>query len=140
MLLCAVSVGKVHLNLFTFCWGLEVPEINNEHCQFIRLKNVKFKVSQSQALNTLDERMVSRLIVFIYIPMPINDVFSLQSIFSSCSFYKIILILLQCSLLCKTDSKNLVSLTQRSKLNKFVLLCKGKKHLSLKVRSCLFSL
>lgn len=32
-----------------------------------------------------------------------------------------------------TDSKNLVSLTQRSKLNKFVLLCKGKKHLSLKV-------
>ncbi|XP_059729128.1 uncharacterized protein LOC132341526 isoform X1 [Haemorhous mexicanus] len=33
----------------------------------------------------------------------------------------------------KTDSKNLVSLTQRSKLNEFVLLCKGKKHLSLKV-------
>ncbi|XP_041342147.1 uncharacterized protein LOC121363662 isoform X2 [Pyrgilauda ruficollis] len=32
-----------------------------------------------------------------------------------------------------TDSKNLVSLTQRSKLNEFVLLCKGKKHLSLKV-------
>ncbi|XP_018779636.1 uncharacterized protein LOC108963447 [Serinus canaria] len=31
------------------------------------------------------------------------------------------------------DSKNLVSLTQRSKLNEFVLLCKGKKHLSLKV-------
>ncbi|XP_068032038.1 uncharacterized protein [Anomalospiza imberbis] len=33
----------------------------------------------------------------------------------------------------KKDSKNLVSLTQRSKLNEFVLLCKGKKHLSLKV-------
>ncbi|KFW79079.1 hypothetical protein N305_02273, partial [Manacus vitellinus] len=32
-----------------------------------------------------------------------------------------------------TDSKNLVSLTQRSKLNEFVLLCKGKKRLSLKV-------
>ncbi|KFP02719.1 hypothetical protein N300_15530, partial [Calypte anna] len=32
-----------------------------------------------------------------------------------------------------TDSKNLVSLTQRSKLNEFVLLCKGKKHLALKV-------
>ncbi|XP_015507811.1 uncharacterized protein LOC107215924 isoform X1 [Parus major] len=32
-----------------------------------------------------------------------------------------------------TDSKNLVILTQRSKLNEFVLLCKGKKHLSLKV-------
>ncbi|XP_017588321.1 uncharacterized protein LOC104685182 isoform X2 [Corvus cornix cornix] len=31
------------------------------------------------------------------------------------------------------DSKNLVILTQRSKLNEFVLLCKGKKHLSLKV-------
>ncbi|XP_039585562.1 uncharacterized protein LOC120511943 isoform X3 [Passer montanus] len=31
------------------------------------------------------------------------------------------------------DSNNLVSLTQRSKLNEFVLLCKGKKHLSLKV-------
>lgn len=31
------------------------------------------------------------------------------------------------------DSKNFVSLTQRSKLNEFVLLCKGKKHLSLKV-------
>ncbi|XP_077027985.1 uncharacterized protein LOC143692204 [Agelaius phoeniceus] len=31
------------------------------------------------------------------------------------------------------DAKNLVSLTQRSKLNEFVLLCKGKKHLSLKV-------
>ncbi|XP_071281163.1 uncharacterized protein [Agelaius tricolor] len=31
------------------------------------------------------------------------------------------------------DSKNLVSLTQRSKFNEFVLLCKGKKHLSLKV-------
>lgn len=31
------------------------------------------------------------------------------------------------------DSKNVVSLTQRSKLNEFVLLCKGKKHLSLKV-------
>ncbi|CAN8220237.1 unnamed protein product [Coccothraustes coccothraustes] len=36
-------------------------------------------------------------------------------------------------LLGKKDSKNLVSLTQRSKLNEFVLLCKGKKHLSLKV-------
>lgn len=36
-------------------------------------------------------------------------------------------------LLGKTDSKNLVSLTQRSKLNEFVLLCKGKKHLRLKV-------
>ncbi|XP_068279021.1 uncharacterized protein [Nyctibius grandis] len=39
---------------------------------------------------------------------------------------------------CKTpvgikDSKNLVILTQRSKLNEFVLLCKGKKQLSLKV-------
>ncbi|XP_037981477.1 uncharacterized protein LOC119696041 isoform X2 [Motacilla alba alba] len=33
----------------------------------------------------------------------------------------------------KTDSKNLVSLTQRSKLNEFVLLCKGKKRLCLKV-------
>ncbi|RLW05217.1 hypothetical protein DV515_00005276 [Chloebia gouldiae] len=33
----------------------------------------------------------------------------------------------------KKDSKNLVSLTQRSKFNEFVLLCKGKKHLSLKV-------
>ncbi|XP_066196068.1 uncharacterized protein [Sylvia atricapilla] len=33
----------------------------------------------------------------------------------------------------KKDSKNLVLLTQRSKLNEFVLLCKGKKHLSLKV-------
>ncbi|XP_075595612.1 uncharacterized protein LOC142599396 isoform X2 [Balearica regulorum gibbericeps] len=32
-----------------------------------------------------------------------------------------------------TDSKNLVILTQRSKLNEFVLLCKGKKQLSLKV-------
>ncbi|XP_035749439.1 uncharacterized protein LOC118452204 isoform X2 [Egretta garzetta] len=32
-----------------------------------------------------------------------------------------------------TDSKNLVILTQRSKLNEFVLLCKGKTHLSLKV-------
>ncbi|XP_071436887.1 uncharacterized protein [Pithys albifrons albifrons] len=32
-----------------------------------------------------------------------------------------------------TDSKNLVSLTQRSKLNEFVLLCKGKKHLCLKL-------
>ncbi|KFV69155.1 hypothetical protein N307_09418, partial [Dryobates pubescens] len=32
-----------------------------------------------------------------------------------------------------TESNNLVILTQRSKLNKFVLLCKGKKHLSLKV-------
>ncbi|KAL2294395.1 hypothetical protein Nmel_008125 [Mimus melanotis] len=31
------------------------------------------------------------------------------------------------------DSKNLVILTQRSKLNEFVLLCNGKKHLSLKV-------
>ncbi|KAM8985242.1 uncharacterized protein PRD47_000653 isoform 1-T1 [Ara ararauna] len=31
------------------------------------------------------------------------------------------------------DSKNVVILTQRSKLNDFVLLCKGKKHLSLKV-------
>ncbi|XP_039947251.1 uncharacterized protein LOC120765996 [Hirundo rustica] len=31
------------------------------------------------------------------------------------------------------DCKNLVILTQRSKLNEFVLLCKGKKHLSLKV-------
>ncbi|KAK2513893.1 hypothetical protein Q9233_015286, partial [Columba guinea] len=31
------------------------------------------------------------------------------------------------------DSKNLVILTQRSKLNEFVLLCKGKKHLSLKL-------
>ncbi|KFV05978.1 hypothetical protein N339_12172, partial [Pterocles gutturalis] len=31
------------------------------------------------------------------------------------------------------DSKNLVILTQRSKLNEFVLLCKGKKQLSLKV-------
>ncbi|XP_054034478.1 uncharacterized protein LOC128899444 [Dryobates pubescens] len=31
------------------------------------------------------------------------------------------------------ESNNLVILTQRSKLNKFVLLCKGKKHLSLKV-------
>ncbi|XP_056370122.1 uncharacterized protein LOC130265233 isoform X2 [Oenanthe melanoleuca] len=31
------------------------------------------------------------------------------------------------------DSKNFVILTQRSKLNEFVLLCKGKKHLSLKV-------
>ncbi|KGL97800.1 hypothetical protein N301_04282, partial [Charadrius vociferus] len=31
------------------------------------------------------------------------------------------------------DSKNLVILTQRSKLNRFVLLCKGKKQLSLKV-------
>ncbi|KAL9821679.1 uncharacterized protein GJ701_016693 isoform 2-T2 [Geothlypis trichas] len=33
----------------------------------------------------------------------------------------------------KTDSKNFVCLTQRSKLNEFVLLYKGKKHLSLKV-------
>ncbi|KFW91175.1 hypothetical protein N336_11942, partial [Phalacrocorax carbo] len=33
----------------------------------------------------------------------------------------------------KKDSKNLVILTQRSKLNEFVLLCKGKKQLSLKV-------
>ncbi|KAI1239974.1 hypothetical protein IHE44_0011415, partial [Lamprotornis superbus] len=33
----------------------------------------------------------------------------------------------------KKDSKNLVILTQRSKLNEFVLLCKGKKHLSLKL-------
>ncbi|XP_074788680.1 uncharacterized protein LOC141973724 isoform X2 [Athene noctua] len=32
-----------------------------------------------------------------------------------------------------TDSKNLVILTQRSKLNEFVLLCKGKKQLGLKV-------
>ncbi|KAM6230844.1 uncharacterized protein LJ264_015503 [Porphyrio hochstetteri] len=32
-----------------------------------------------------------------------------------------------------TDSKNLVILTQRSKLNEFVLLCKGKKQLCLKV-------
>ncbi|XP_064032685.1 uncharacterized protein LOC135193121 [Pogoniulus pusillus] len=32
-----------------------------------------------------------------------------------------------------TESNNLVILTQRSKLNEFVLLCKGKKHLSLKV-------
>ncbi|PKU41252.1 hypothetical protein llap_8441 [Limosa lapponica baueri] len=32
-----------------------------------------------------------------------------------------------------TDSKNLVILTQRSKLNEFVLLCKGKKQLSLKL-------
>ncbi|XP_030326077.1 uncharacterized protein LOC115600834 isoform X2 [Strigops habroptila] len=32
-----------------------------------------------------------------------------------------------------TDSKNLVILTQRSKLNEFVLLCKGKKRLSLKL-------
>ncbi|XP_061207061.1 uncharacterized protein LOC133211050 isoform X1 [Neopsephotus bourkii] len=31
------------------------------------------------------------------------------------------------------DSKNVVILTQRSKLNEFVLLCKGKKRLSLKV-------
>ncbi|KAM9508297.1 uncharacterized protein ACIB01_000498 isoform 3-T3 [Guaruba guarouba] len=31
------------------------------------------------------------------------------------------------------DSKNVVILTQRSKLNEFVLLCKGKKHLSLKL-------
>ncbi|KFV59009.1 hypothetical protein N341_06220, partial [Tyto alba] len=33
----------------------------------------------------------------------------------------------------RKDSKNLVILTQRSKLNEFVLLCKGKKQLSLKV-------
>ncbi|KFZ54963.1 hypothetical protein N321_14319, partial [Antrostomus carolinensis] len=33
----------------------------------------------------------------------------------------------------RKDSKNLVILTQRSKLNKFVLLCKGKKQLCLKV-------
>ncbi|XP_061874095.1 uncharacterized protein LOC133628789 isoform X2 [Colius striatus] len=32
-----------------------------------------------------------------------------------------------------TDSKNLVILTQRSKLNEFILLCKGKKQLCLKV-------
>ncbi|KFQ02784.1 hypothetical protein N329_00858, partial [Haliaeetus albicilla] len=32
-----------------------------------------------------------------------------------------------------TDSKNFVILTQRSKFNEFVLLCKGKKQLSLKV-------
>ncbi|KFP37814.1 hypothetical protein N324_01565, partial [Chlamydotis macqueenii] len=32
-----------------------------------------------------------------------------------------------------TDSKNLVTLMQRSKLNEFVLLCKGKKQRSLKV-------
>ncbi|KFQ91919.1 hypothetical protein Y956_01904, partial [Nipponia nippon] len=47
--------------------------------------------------------------------------------------HEVIHILLQYSPLCKTDSKNLVILTQRSKLNKFVLLCKGKKQLSLKV-------
>ncbi|KFU91889.1 hypothetical protein M959_12101, partial [Chaetura pelagica] len=32
-----------------------------------------------------------------------------------------------------TDSKNVVILTQRSKLNEFVLLCKGKEELALKV-------
>lgn len=58
---------------------------------------------------------------------------SLQNTFSSASFYKVTCILLQYSPLCKTDSKNVVILTQRSKLNEFVLLCKGKKHLSLKV-------
>ncbi|KAF1474941.1 UNVERIFIED_CONTAM: hypothetical protein FQV15_0010501, partial [Eudyptes pachyrhynchus] len=47
--------------------------------------------------------------------------------------HEVIHILLQYSSLCKTDSKNLVILTQRSKLNAFVLLCKGKKQLSLKV-------
>lgn len=69
----------------------------------------------------------------------LNVVF-LQNISSYASFYKGIHILLQYSLLCKTDSKNLVILTQRSKLNEFVLLCKGKKQLSLKVRSILFPL
>ncbi|KAF1494215.1 hypothetical protein FQV08_0007390, partial [Pygoscelis antarcticus] len=47
--------------------------------------------------------------------------------------HEVIHTLLQYSALCKTDSKNLVILTQRSKLNEFVLLCKGKKQLSLKV-------
>lgn len=61
-------------------------------------------------------------------------IYSRCTVFSSASFHKVILILLQYSPLCKTDSKNLVILTQRSKLNEFVLLCKGKKHLSLKVR------
>ncbi|KAF1676805.1 hypothetical protein FQV07_0013126, partial [Pygoscelis papua] len=47
--------------------------------------------------------------------------------------HEVVPTLLQYSALCKTDSKNLVILTQRSKLNEFVLLCKGKKQLSLKV-------
>lgn len=63
------------------------------------------------------------------------NIVSLQNIFSSASFYKVIHTLFQSSPLRKTDSKNLVILTQRSKLNEFVLLCKGKKQLSLKVRS-----
>lgn len=58
----------------------------------------------------------------------------LQNIFSCVSFYKVIQILLQCSPLAKTWSKNVVVLTQRSKHNEFVLLCKGKKQLCLKVR------
>lgn len=63
-----------------------------------------------------------------------------QNIFSYASLYEVIHILLQYSSSCKTDSKNFVILTQRSKFNEFVLLCKGKKQLSLKVRSCLFPL
>lgn len=69
--------------------------------------------------------------------MPVNvkslNIVYFQNTFSCTSFYKVIQILLQCSPLAKTWSKTVVVLTQRSKHNEFVLLCKGKKQLCLKV-------
>lgn len=86
------------------------------------------------------------MIIFVSVPNTSQclckertSVISVQNTPSCASLYKVIHILLQYSPLGKTESNNLVILTQRSKLNDFVLLHTGKKQLSLKVRS-LFAL